>query len=327
LLHQAKYNIVRPLHTLHEKGQQMVIYPVVHWPVMFDLMRVVETGNTEHATIETLVAAERRECERLLNIYQTTLASSSAEEHAQAPIHQLFWHRLTGGRLKKFYQGKSIPFPEQRKTQNAEPALLFEELLRYRWTINGTPITGNQQTLGDLIERAKVVLNPAYAAMTIIGHGDAHFGNVFLEDQKNYLYFDPAFAGRHSPILDIVKPLFHNVFATWMYFPQQVAQDLQLSVAVRGTNIFIEHNYELTPVRQAILQTKMEHLLSPLQAWLREQDALPANWFEVMTLALMCCPLLTVNLLDQERMPTAISWLGLSQAMQIGNLVIGAWRV
>src|SRR3989442_8874718 len=41
-LHQAGYNIVRPLRTIHEDGQQMVIYPVVHWPVIFDLIRAVE---------------------------------------------------------------------------------------------------------------------------------------------------------------------------------------------------------------------------------------------------------------------------------------------
>ncbi|MBV9229605.1 MAG: hypothetical protein JOZ18_09860, partial [Chloroflexi bacterium] len=45
---------------------------------------------------------------------------------------------------------------------------------------------------------------------------------------------------------------------------------------------------------------------------------------EIVRLALMCCPLLTINLLDEKRIPRAISWLGLSQAMQMGNLsVIG----
>jgi hypothetical protein len=30
--------------------------------------------------------------------------------------------------------------------------------------------------------------------------------------------------------------------------------------------------------------------------------------------------LLTVNLLDEQRMPPSVSWLGLSQVMQMGNL-------
>ncbi len=321
LLHQAGYNIVRPLHTLHEQGQQMVVYPVVRLPVMFDLMREIEIGQTKEAMLDVL-AAEKNECESLLGIYQATLEPGSAEQHARAPIHQLFWHRLTGGRLKNFYENKFVPFPDGQEVHNAEAGMPFEKLLGYRWTINGDIMGGEQHCLGELIERAKVVLHPAHAAYTAIGNGDAHFGNVFLEDQRRYLYFDPAFAGRHSPLLDIVKPLFHNVFATWMYFSQDVARDLQLLVAVRGKQIVIEHNYKLTPVRQALLRTKIEHLLFPLTALLRERDALPADWRDILRLALMCCPLLTINLLDQQRLPPAVSWLGFSQVIQMATYTL-----
>ena len=319
LLYKAGYNIVRPLRTIHQKGQQMVIYPVIHAPVMFDLMRTVELGNTELADVALLAAAEKRECERLLAIYRETLAKGSAEEHAQAPIHQLFWHRLVGGRLTSFYAEKMFPFPEHKNSEHATPGLLFEDLLKYHWVINGFELAGSLSTLGQLLERAKVVLNPARAAMTVIGHGDAHFGNVFLEERAKYQYFDPAFAGRHDPILDIVKPFFHNVYATWMYFPREVAQGLHCSVTLRGDTIYVEHNYVLSPVRQAILDTKMEHLLCPLVSMLNEQKALPEDWVEVMRLALMCCPLLTVNLLDSEKRSAAICWLGLTQVMQMGN--------
>jgi hypothetical protein len=195
--------------------------------------------------------------------------------------------------------------------------------------------------LGDLVERAIHLLNPAQPTCSIIGHGDAHFGNIFLESavsaqsassqpesdpaasfegsEFRYLYFDPAFAGRHSPLLDIIKPLFHNIFATWMYFPHDIAQHLQVSVTIKNKNIYIEHTYALTPVRRAILQVKRDHLLTPLVAHLRSQNALPDDWMEFMRLALMCCPLLTVNLLDAQRMPAAITWLGLAQAIQVGN--------
>ncbi len=136
---------------------------------------------------------------------------------------------------------------------------------------------------------------------------------------QQYQYFDPAFAGRHDPILDIVKPFFHNVYATWMYFPREVAQSLQLSAVQQGNSIYVEHNYVLSPVRQAIVDTKLVHLLRPLLAVLNEQQALAEDWAEVMRLALMCCPLLTVNLLDSEKRSAAIGWLGLTQVMQMGN--------
>ena len=153
-----------------------------------------------------------------------------------------------------------------------------------------------------------------------------HFNWEDLEEKKpRYLYFDPAFAGRHSPLLDVIKPLFHNVLATWMYFPHSIAQDLQLTVSRRGMTITIENNYTLTPVRQAILQTKVEHLLRPLIEELRARDMLPVHWKEIMQLALMCCALLTINLLDGEHMPPSISWLGLLLAVQTGNNGIQPW--
>ena len=319
-LYQAGYNIVRPLRTIHAGGQQMVIYPVVHWPVMFDLMRAVEVGNAEEYSCDLLASAEKHECRRLLDIYQATFTQSTAVEHARAPIHQLYWHRLVGGRFKSFYEGKHIQY--QQGIDVVEDSISFNELLTLHWVINGV---SQQKTLGELVEQAKVVLNPAHDALTVIGHGDAHFGNVFLENQNRFLYFDPAFAGRHSPLLDIIKPLFHNVFATWMYFPQTIAQDLQLTVSRYGMTTTIDHNYRLTPARQAILQAKVEYLIRPLIAKLRAREMLPIHWNEIIQLAMMCCPLLTINLLDGERMPQSISWLGLSLAVQTGNSDIQPW--
>ena len=310
VLRQAGYNIVKPVRTVHEHGQQMVIYPVIHLPVMFDLMRSIETQQATEVTVETLVNAERRECERLLVLYTRTLDFSGAEEHAQAPIHQLFWHRLAGERLKNYYGNKHVAFP------NNEGSVAFDTLLAYKWRINGVD---QRYTLGELIERAAIVLNPARAMFTIVGHGDAHFGNVFLENNEDYLYFDPAFAGRHSPLLDVIKPLFHNVFATWMYFPTEIAQDYIVAVHIEDTTIVVNHNYSLTPIRQAILQTKEEYLLQPLLLKLRALNALPDDWLEIMQSALLCCPLLTMNLIDAERMPPSIGWLGFALTVFMGN--------
>ena len=320
LLRNAGYTIVVPLRTLHEEGRQMVIYPVIRWPVMFDLMRDVETGKATDDMPEILIDAERRECERLLDIYSATLAECSAAENARAPIHQLFWHRIVGGRMGSFYAGQSVAIP------GSQSMLSFEEILTKQWAINGVV---QQYTLGELIERAKIVLDPRRAAMTVTGHGDAHFGNVFLEgesEERDYLYFDPAFAGQHSPLLDIIKPLFHNVFATWMYFPEDIAANLHLSVSVQENTLHIEHDYVLTPIRQAILRTKIEYLFKPLISGLWAKQALPDDWQEIMWLALLCCPLLTVNLFDSKRMPEKISWLGLSFAVQMGNSGVLPWR-
>ncbi len=143
---------------------------------------------------------------------------------------------------------------------------------------------------------------------------------------RRYLYFDPAFAGHHSPLLDIVKPFFHNIFATWMYFPREVARNLRISVRVEGEQIIVDHNYHLTPIRRTMLQTKQNELLQPLVAWLEERGELPEDWRDILRLALMCCPLLTVDLFDTTKRPPEIGWLGLSQALQFGNQGLPAWK-
>jgi phosphoglycolate phosphatase-like HAD superfamily hydrolase len=322
LLDHAGYNVVRPLRLLREKDRQMVIYPVVKWPVMFDLMRAQETAQALPPELNAalLIEAECQECQQLLQIYGQTF--KPAQDTRTAPVHQLFWHRLTGGRYQQFYAQKKIPLP----AADAPGSLIFEDILRSNWTINGV---AQQKTLGELIAQGKHVLDPTRPAATVVGHGDAHFGNVFLENTGEtwrYLYFDPAFAGHHSPLLDVVKPLFHNIFAMWMYFPEQIAENLQLSVKLEHERIIVEHNYRLTPIRRALLQIKQAQLLKPLLAWLERQEALPEDWQDIVKLALMCCPLLTVNLFDQEKRPPEIGWLGLSQAVQLGNVGLEAWK-
>jgi hypothetical protein len=110
-----------------------------------------------------------------------------------------------------------------------------------------------------------------------------------------------------------------------MYFPHTIAQDLQLAISRRGMTIIVEENYTLTPIRQAILQTKVEQLLRPLIVILGAREMLPVYWKEIIQLALMCCSLLTINLLDVEHIPPSIRWLGLLLAVQIGNNGIQPW--
>ena len=104
-----------------------------------------------------------------------------------------------------------------------------------------------------------------------------------------------------------------------MYFPREVARDLQIAVSIRGSDIVVEHNFDLTPIRRAIFATKLHDLYVPLKNMLNARGDLPNDWAQMVWLAMMCCPLLTMNLLDEQRLPRALCWLGLSQAVEMGN--------
>jgi hypothetical protein len=187
------------------------------------------------------------------------------------------------------------------------------------WVVNGQVY---HETLDDMIARAVTLLQPAQAGPAIIGHGDAHNGNVFFRrgaETNRLVYFDPAFAGLHHPLLDLTKPLFHNVFAMWMYFPREKADRLSISLSPDGNRWHVDYDYVLHPVREMFLHSKVDRVLVPALRELRYRDWLRDDWRAYLKAALFCCPFLTMNLADGAKFPPEISLLGLSMAVEMGG--------
>jgi hypothetical protein len=61
-------------------------------------------------------------------------------------------------------------------------------------------------------------------------------------------------------------------------------------------------------------QSKMDRILKPLSDELRKQSA----WRTFLKSALLCCPLLTMNLADSSRFPSTIALLGLCFVVEMG---------
>jgi hypothetical protein len=305
MLDDAGYPVVRPLYSSTSAGQQLLIYPVIESPSVFDVARALEMNRPVAATLESLTVAQNASDDELYQLYARTLAWQSADNAGKAAIHQLFYHRLTGGRLDRFYADSTpITLPHGM--------LDCGTLKQAHWVINGSLY---QRTLGDLISEAVNVLEPTEAAPSVVGHGDAHNGNVFYEG-KTLRYFDPAFAGRHHPLLDLVKPIFHNVFAMWMYFRDEERERLSIAVGIHGNTWHVSHDYHLNPVRQMFLISKIQRTLTPTLRLLHQQGWLSPDWRRQVKLALMCCPLLTLNL---TTFPPEIALLGASFCIQMGD--------
>ena len=322
MLAQAGYPVIQPVYSSTRAGQHLLIYEVIEDPSVFDVAWSIEQGETSDDTLAALTVAQQRADDHLLACYRGTLTDQPTADVARAPVHQLFYHRLAGGRLQRFYG--PLPGEAGDDVRIALPGgeRSMREVRRLRWTINGQRY---EETLDDIIRRALHLLDPARAPRinpAVVGHGDAHNGNVFFRvsgaDDPQLLYFDPAFAGRHHPLLDLTKPLFHNVFAMWMYHPVEKNQVTQLEMSIEDGQFIIEHNYALHPVRLMFFKSKVNQVLIPLVQHLHERDILQPNWREYLKLALMCCPLLTMNLADAQRFPPAIAALGLAQAIEMG---------
>jgi len=133
LMAEAGYPVIRPRYASTEYGKQFLIYDLIEAQSVFDLARQIETGSAPVDALQHLTTAQNRADDQLYQIYLATLTDQSAEEAARAPIHQLFYHRLAGGRYQMFY-GSSDNFV--RRSVNKQ------------WLINGRRY---QSTLGDLV--------------------------------------------------------------------------------------------------------------------------------------------------------------------------------
>jgi hypothetical protein len=307
ILIKAGYPMVRPLHSSMEAGRQFLIYEVVEDPSVFDVAWQIEGGDC--GLVSSLTEAQNRADRDLLNIYLETSEIQSSTAAATAPIHQLFYHRLTGPRLLG-------PYAHEATFLLPNGLCRMADLRRCTWTINGQRYTDN---LNALISRSTYLLQPGQGGPSVVGHGDAHNGNLFFcRDERRLIYFDPAFAGRHDPLLDLAKPLFHNTFAMWMYYPEVKRDELKLSFRITEDTIFIEHNHQLPAIRQMFLESKLNHVLAPLVYELRRRGRLTPEWRMRLKAALFCCPLLTKNLSDRSLFPAEIGLLGLAFAVEMG---------
>lgn len=311
MLADAGYPIIQPVFKSTEPGKQLLVYEIIEDLSVFDVAWQLE--NYPDAELEAkLKQAQNGSDDELWDLYQATLKPQSADEAAKSPVHQLFYHRLVGGRLDRFYAPENnIVLPHGEYT--------MAHVREAKWYINGQEYS---ETLEIIIQRAISILNPAQAGMSIAGHGDAHNGNVFFmqnAEPPSLLYFDPAFAGQHHPLLDLTKPLFHNVFAMWMYHPQEKTASTAIDVKVKDNTWYIEYNYELASVRHMFLDSKVERVLLPLLKQLKANNQLRDDWRTYLKAALFCCPFLTMDLTDSEKFTPQISLLGLAMSIEMGS--------
>src|SRR6185436_18615418 len=115
------------------------------------------------------------------------------------------------------------------------------------------------------------------------------------------LYFDPAFAGAHHPLIDLTKPLYHNTLAQWMYFPTEKGAQLQLQARIESGAVYVDHDYTLNTLRQGILDSKADLVLRPMLRHLDQLGWLRADYREYLRTAVFCYPLLTMNLCDRAK--------------------------
>jgi hypothetical protein len=306
LLQEHGFPVEMPLLSSQQVGEQVLLYAHQQAPRLADACHEAEYGQGDFTAI---VQAQQALDQKIAENYLRTLHMAQPEQCLQEPLHQLFYWRLVDaldqgnylesntevlrGRAGKFYQDQEWTLPDGTVVTHQRLALL-------KWIINGKeyPLTLSQ-AFAQAVRQLNPHLNRAYPA--VVAHGDAHNGNVWFHqsaDAKPALtLFDPAFAGRHVPaLLAEVKPTFHNIFAhpRWLYEPR-MAQN-QVSVQLAENQVLVEHDWKLTPLRQAFLTSKLSHVWKPLLQEMKKREWLQEDWESYVRTALFCCPTLVLNL-------------------------------
>ena len=269
LLKEAGYPVDVPRYQCGEPGRQILFYQKRNDRRLADVCRTIELSSDAQLAEDVITAqqaADKLAYDCAVRSFQTGNEALIAKE----PIHQLFYHRLVDegvwpgfeGRVQRFYAGKIF--------QLGDISLDWDTLMQAQWNINGEtyPVTIQQ-----LLTQSADLLDPKNLAQqgVICAHGDAHNANVWFEQPQSespkLVYFDPAFAGRQIPaLLAEVKATFHNIFAHpfWLYEPDIAAEKYQIQVRYEQGVIFVEHNWQLSELRHAFLESKGTYYWRPL---------------------------------------------------------------
>jgi hypothetical protein len=323
ILREAGYPVDVPAFASREVGRQILLYRRRHDRRFADLCRAAELG--EGMDLAPLIRAQQ-DLDRVIGErYLATLHNAGAGDVAAEPIHRLFHGRLIdpeapdrlGGRAARFYLDQPFEFPGL--------SAHWREIGHRRWRINGVTHGG---TLAELFEQGRRILAPrSLGGAAVVAHGDAHNANVWCENAGSaaprLVFFDPAFAGSHVPaLLAEVKATFHNIFAHpfWLYDGALAQQRYHASVRITGDLIEVEHDWRLSELRTAFLESKFDRVWRPLLAELKRRNQLPTQWRNILRSALFCCPTLVMNLRagagDHNPVSSAI---GLSVAVMVGS--------
>lgn len=313
LLKDAGLPVEVPLALNTLPGEQVAVYEVRDEPRMVDVCRELERREGPRtAVLPAELRAARRGLDAVAGRVAVETLRGPVPGSADAAIHQLFAGRLIdpdgtlgGSRFGRFYAG--------------DPT--WRRLAGKRWRVGDVDYAA---TLADVASEAARLLRPDVLAHgpVVTAHGDDHQGNVWCRRDDTgapfLTLFDPAFAGDDLPaLLAFVKPTYHNALAhpSWLYHPQDV---LPVEVEEQDDRVHVLDAFELSPLRQDVLDSAVEHVWAPLLTAMSARRLLPVGWRRTVRSALAMCPLLVTDLVDQRRGPAAV-WEGLAHVVVAGS--------
>ena len=300
IIADAGLPIDMPVMTSTLPGEQILVYKRHNDKRFSDVLLDLDISPDVKAEARA-ARAEAVLNKQILEVALRTLHPVSVSQVREEPVHHLFFDRMLdlksgavpGGRYKDFYVDQIFSFPGVE--------LHWREFSQAKLVVNGQSM---RSTFGEIFEAAAHNLHPENLANAggFTAHGDAHNANVWFEAsgaEPTLSYFDPAFAGEHIPsLLAEAKATFHNTLAhpLWLYNAEDVASIFKTEASYKNGILTLYSNWSLSPIRQKLLEAKVEVFWKPFLAHLFKHDMLPDTWQQTLRSALAMCPALVMNL-------------------------------
>ncbi|KAF8901039.1 hypothetical protein CPB84DRAFT_1847020 [Gymnopilus junonius] len=294
----------------------VVYYPWFPGTTIADLRKqyfdLTSMSSEAYELFRVILEAEMRKAEDILTLYCNTTGRQPSETN----IQQFFCDRILDGQRLCFLYPLGLTLGGMSYT--------VDQILSWSVRVNGK----HYSCLATTFKEALALLS--IEDITVIGLGDGHGGNVLVGEKGDssaeaLRYIDYEAAGRHSPWLDMAKPIYNDVFYS-IFYADLLGRDLfadgtvQIKIQEYGVDIkFVFFPDDLTC---GIWQVKKQYLLDPFVNYIQSQGFNTDNWNRKVGLALLCCALLTRNFSTRPDLFFANMALGVILAQWNGSNIL-----
>lgn len=290
MLDNAGWPMLQPLYASLENEYKLLLYPRVYDQTLFEML--YESYSKRQICLpESYIVSLESMNKYIGEAYQKNIVQINSNEFDNSPVNNLFLRRIEeGGRCDKWYNENTL-----FKLDGIEAKISWHEIKDLKWEINDIEI---ESSLSDLIIRARKNLlgqNNSSALFGAISHGDDHAGNIFVSNERAYL-FDPAFAGLNPIILSDIKAFAHICVLPLfgMYYDSHVKNEYRLEgKKIKLTTNALENRIQELNI--ILAKQIVDFRIIPGVKLLVSKGANLEQIWETMKSAFFCCGFLTIN--------------------------------
>lgn len=249
-------------------GPEWALYEYIEGELMIEKFIDSELRGKNNEFVKTEV-----EKEQLLIKMHSINKQITFKEYLTCKTNLLFYERLNGERYLNFYQNKQDNISKY-----------FDK----RITVNGFTFP---QTVNECIDRIKEKYQKYSSKDTttaILGHGDAHHGNIIINNKIQFI--DNEYAGYIPPFMELAKPYYNDFLGTLFFHYNDLLSEYFHIESIKNPSDDLILKIDIPKqmkLRLAITEAKLIYRKSTVKP--ESQDFLSLNDYLVL------CHILTKN--------------------------------